>query len=359
MILSTIIIFILVLGLLVFVHELGHFITAKRSGINVEEFGFGLPPRLFGVKRGETIYSLNLLPIGGFVKIFGENGEEKTDERSFSAKSILCRAKILASGVFMNYLLAVILFSVAFTVGLPAIVEDGSGYVKDARIQITQVVSNSPAQKSGIAIGDQIVSLSVGGSQELVEVKEIIDVQKMVSKNVGKEVNVTIKRGDKTFVLDTIPRENPPEGEVALGIVLAKTALVSYPWYESLWRGFLFSITLTWEMISALFILASNFFRGSSGGFEVAGPVGIYQLTGQMSQLGINYLIHFVAFLNLNLAIVNILPFPALDGGRLLFLLIEKIKGKPINQKSERLANSIGLALLVLLMVFITYKDII
>lgn len=357
MLLTTIIIFILVLGLLVFVHELGHFITAKRAGIKVEEFGFGLPPRMFGVKKGETIYSLNWLPIGGFVKIYGEDGEGAKDPRSFSGRPIWQRAIVLVAGVLMNFLLAMFLFTLVFKIGVPAAVDEEVMNARDIKIQVTQVASNSPAQKAGLLMGDSISEVidASGAKKEISEIQELLN---FIQARKNQEITLKVNRGKETIFVKLLVRENPPVGEGSMGVALVKTGIVSFGWREAIKRGIIYSFQIIYLVVASFFGILFNLFRGISPGVEVAGPVMIYQLTGQMSQLGINYLLQFVAFLSINLAFINILPFPALDGGRLFFLLIEKIKGSPVNPIFERKANSVGLALLILLIAVITIKDV-
>ena len=356
----TIIVFILILGILIFVHEFGHYISAKKSGVRVEEFGFGFPPRIFAFKKGETTYSLNLIPVGGFVKIFGEErGEKKsTSKRAFYNKPAWQRAIILFAGVFMNLLVAAIFLSIVHGIGVPSFVEKGQeANYRNIQIQIVEVAKNSPAEKAGIKIGDAIFGLSF--NQEAVQIKEVEDVQNFIAGHIGEELNFTLKRGNETLQKVMIPRSNPPEGEGATGIAMSKTGLISYPWYKAIIKGFETAGKLIVTMISLFYLLIKTLILKGTMIGEIAGPVGIAALTSQMVQLGWVYVLQFTAILSINLAIINFLPFPALDGGRLLFLLIEKIKGKPIKFKTERLANSIGFAFLILLIIVITFRDIV
>lgn len=244
----TVIVFIVILALLVLSHEIGHFVAAKKAGVKIEEFGFGFPPRLLSFKKGETIYSLNLIPLGGFVKIYGEDGQHKEDSRSFSSQSVRQRFQMLISGVLMNIVLAIFLLTI----------------------------------------------LSI-------------------------------------FV---------------------------YPWYQGLWMGLVNTFYLIGLIIIALAqlfwqLILTGRFQG-----EVFGPVGIASLTGKVVEMGFLNVLYFTALLSINLAIINVLPFPALDGGRLLFLAIEKIKGKPVSQKTEKAIHTAGFALLILLMLIVTFRDI-
>jgi len=362
--LITILIFIVILGVLIFAHEFGHFIVAKKSGVRVEEFGFGFPPRLFGIKKGETLYSLNLIPIGGFVKIYGEQGEGKNEPNSFISKSASRRALILSAGVLMNFLLAVFLLSIGNKIGLPTVVDEhsGSGVVRAARVQIAEIASGSPAEIAGIRIGDIIQKLRAENEElaigEEVEVFKLEEVQSFIDRHKGETNILTIKRGSDVLDISLVPREIAPTGEGPLGVALVNTAVVSYPLLESLSKGVTDPINLTILIIIALGSIIHRAVIGLPVGEALTGPVGIYNVTSQAAEMGFVYLLQLTALLSINLAIINILPFPALDGGRLLFLGIEKIKGTPVSPKIENVIHTAGFAFLILLMLLITYKDL-
>lgn len=344
----TLLIFILILGILVLAHEWGHFIAAKKSGLTVEEFGFGFPPRIFSWKVNETIYSINLLPLGGFVKILGEDGSETDSHKSFSSKSAGIRSLIAAAGVTMNFLLGALLLIIGFYVGLPQVLDkENETIAKNVQIQIIAINHNSPAEEENLKLGDSIENFT-----------EISMLQDFINQNKGKEINLKIKRGQENLEIKTTPRINPPEGEGALGIALVKTGIVSYPWYESVWLGIKSSFIITWEIIKGFFELIKNLLTAGKVPQEVAGPVGIAVLAGQAINLGFIYLLQLVALISLNLAVLNLIPFPALDGGRLLFLAIEKIKGSKVNPKIENAIHSVGIVLLLALVTLITYRDI-
>ena len=344
----TLLIFILILGILVLVHEWGHFIVAKKSGLTVEEFGFGFPPRIFSFKINETLYSINLLPLGGFVKILGENDGEAGNLKSFASKSVGIRSLITFAGVAMNFMTGALILIIGFYIGLPQVInEENEAVAKNIQIQIVAIAHDSPAEKANLKLGDSIENFS-----------EISIFQDFIGKNKGKEINLKIKRGEDYLEIKTVPRINPSEGEGALGIALAKTGLVSYPWYQSVWLGIKSSFIITWEIIKGFFELIKNLLVFQKIPQEVAGPVGIAVLAGQAINLGFIYLLQLVALISLNLAVLNLIPFPALDGGRLLFLGIEKIKGSKVNPKIENAIHSIGIALLLALVVLITYRDI-
>ncbi|MDY0302717.1 MAG: RIP metalloprotease RseP [Candidatus Moranbacteria bacterium] len=370
----TALIFILILGVLIFVHELGHFLVAIRNGIKADEFGFGFPPRIVGavkndktgkyeivwgekeVKSKNTIFSLNWIPLGGFVKIKGEDGGT-LDKDSFATKSAWARIKVLAAGVTMNFILAWFLLSIVFMLGAPEAIEDDAR-VKDAKVQISQVIDESPAKEMGLAVGDQVVK-ACDGKSFCRTIGKVEELQNFINEHKGQEIVLTIKRGDEISELKGVPRKEYPDDQGSLGVSLARTALVQYPWYEAIGKG----LTAVFDMIILILVtlgaLIGQLFAGGKPAMDVAGPIGIAIMTKQVSALGLTYLLQFTAVLSINLGIINILPFPALDGGRILFILIEKIKGSPVNQKFEQMANSIGFALLLLLMVVVTFRDFI
>ena len=366
--LITIIIFFLILGLLIFVHEMGHFIAAKRAGAKVEEFGMGLPPRIFGIKRGETIYSINWLPIGGFCKILGEEGEGKDNSRSMASMPVGARAKIFAAGVAMNFLLAIVLLIIGYSIGLPtAFEENQTGTVIDPKVQIQEIVKDSPAEMAGLQVGDAIVKIkkpsfvpngTLKNKQEFEEknIGNVKDVQNFVGANKGEEIILEIKRGKEILEIAAVPKENS-EGVGILGIGLVKTGIVSYPIHKAIWMGIATTINLVIMIIVLFSGFLWNLIVGAPSGLEVAGPVGIAVLTGQMVDMGFVYILQFTALISINLALINIFPFPALDGGHLLFLGIEKIKGQPVKKELLNKINNAGFAFLLFLILFITAKD--
>lgn len=356
---STIIIFIIILAILVLVHEAGHFWVARRAGVRVDEFGFGFPPRIFKWQGKKTLYSINLIPIGGFVKIHGEQGEGKEDEDSFVSKSGGKRALILVAGVAMNFLLAAFLLGFGHGVGMPTGIsadEIKGGVVKSQKIQISGVADNSPAETIGLKIGDEIKSLESSGEREQPVSSE--DVSKFITQNSTHEISLEIQRGKDILRLSFMPRVNPPEGEGPLGVSLSDTAIVSFPWWKAIYKGAEDTINITIMIVVALAEIIYRAFAGQPVGEVLTGPVGIYNITSQAAGMGFIYILQLTALLSINLGLVNILPFPALDGGRLLFLGIEKIKGGPVNQKIENIIHTIGFAILIILMLFITWHDL-
>ena len=363
-------IFIILLGLLVFAHELGHFVMARRSGIKADEFGFGFPPRLAGVvwddavgrykiiwgsreiSSAHTIYSLNWLPLGGFVRIKGEDGEN-SDPDSFAKKSAWQRVSVLGAGVFANLIFAWLLISIVLTLGLPQpITPEERAQHPDAKIQIFEVKKGTPAQAMGLALGDEILTIN---GEKITSLKQVSDT---IAANRGREIEMRINRLGKEVTAVGTPRVAYPAGEGSLSISFGETAIVSYPWYEAVYRGILVTYNITLAILRALgMLIVSLFAAGTKASIDVAGPVGIIYLTKQMSNLGIAYLLQFAALLSINLAIINILPIPALDGGRILFILIEKFKGSPVSRSTEGMIHKIGFILLLLLMLIITVRD--
>lgn len=351
---STILIFTAVLSLLVFVHEFGHFITAKKAGIRVDEFGFGFPPRAFGIKRGGTVYSINWIPLGGFVKIKGEAGESSRDKDSFANKSAWTRGLVLTAGVIMNVLLAWTLLSVGYLIGMPQVIEDLSPYAKvsDPKVQIVSVLKGSPAEKAGLEEGDAVTA--IGG----MPVSSTDDIRTFTSAREGQTVTVTVRRKDQLIEKDVVPAMIKETGKPGMGVALVKTGFVSYPFWLAPVQGAVATWAFMKEILSAFFGLIKDLFVQQKVTVEFSGPVGIAILTSEVAKLGIRYLLQFTALLSLNLAVINILPFPALDGGRVLFLVIEKIRGRAVSRRIEVTAHNIGFALLMMLVLFVTFHDV-
>lgn len=326
----------------------------------MEEFGFGFPPRLFGVKRGETTYSINWVPFGGFVKILGENGEDKDDPRSFASKKVGIRSWVIVAGVVMNVLLAMLLLAIGNWVGVRVGLIDQAqlGQASNVKVQIIQVAPDSPAEQAGLRVLDEIISLSSDG--KLTEITTVERVQNFISQNLGREIKMRTRSGNQSREVSVVPRVKPPEGEGALGISLATTGVIRYPWYTAIGRGVTDSVFILQHTALGYATIIKNAISEGRPGVELSGPVGIAVITGQAARLGFTYLMQFTALISLNLAVLNIIPFPALDGGRLLFIGIEKLRrGKPVPKRVESAVNSVGFALLILLMVYVTSKDII
>lgn len=349
----TLLIFLVVLSVLVFVHEFGHFITAKKLGVRVDEFGFGFPPRAFSVKRGGTVYSLNWIPLGGFVKIKGEMADEATGRDSFATQSAPRRLLILAAGVTMNMLLAWLLFSAGAMIGLTETVDDvhTSATVRNRAVTVTDVIPDSPASTAGIAYGDSIAAVNGAPVVEVAALQETL-------RTASGEVTLTLKRGQTTRDVQVTPVVLEKTGKPGIGVGLLETGTVSYPFWYAPVRGAEITVMNTLAVFQAFGGLIAGIFTGKGVSADVAGPVGIAVATGEVARLGFIYLLQFTALLSINLAVINILPLPALDGGRVLFLIIEKIRRKPVDRRIEGIVHQIGFGLLLLLALFVTVQDV-
>lgn len=358
----SIIIFIIILGVLIFVHELGHFLVAKKSGIKVDEFGIGFPPKIWSKKVGETVYSLNAIPFGGFVKIVGEDPSEEVvpeEERSrnFAYKSKLIQTAVLGAGVVFNVIFAWILISVGSMFGLPTPVSEDPDRVANPRLVITQVSPSSPADRAGIKPGDVIHALSSEG-RVLDEISPQ-GVSNFIEAHSKEEVAFEIKRGQQNLTFNIFPEEGIVEGRSVVGVSMDMIGTLRLLPHEAFWESGKTTINLVGVIGVGLFDFIKDAFTGQGGFSQITGPVGIVGLVGDVSQLGIIYLLSFTAFISINLAIINLLPFPALDGGRILFVIIEAIKGSPIKPQIANTLNGIGFVLLILLMIAVTINDII
>ena len=351
----TLLIFLIVIAVLVLSHEFGHFIVAKWKGMRVDEFGFGFPPRLFGKQFGETFYSLNLLPFGGFVKIWGEDDVEGVnDSRNFASRSAWDRFLVLVAGVGMNFVLAYVLFTIGHGVGIPSVVGAGEG-ARDAVVRVADVISGSPAAEAGVEAGDSILALI--SSTETMQVLEIEQVQNFVKTHAGSMVTMVVGRAGGETRLSVTLRETAPQGEGFLGIAMVKVGIVQTLWYRAPWEGLLTTISTTKFVVEGLAFFFANIFTSDIAS-SVAGPVGIAQVAGEAGALGFVYLLQLVAVLSINLAVLNILPIPALDGGRVLFLIIEKLRGKPVEMRISQFAHTAGFVVLIFLMLVVTYFDL-
>lgn len=336
-----IVLVIIFLSILILVHEFGHFAAAKRFGLLVEEFGIGLPPRILGKKKGETLYSINALPFGGFVRIFGENREDVSslsaehDKRAFYRLPIWKRAIVLFAGVAMNFLFGWLMFSLVFASGVPR------------AVVITEVAKGSPAEMAGLKAGERI-----GGFENVSGLVSYINEHK------GESIVLQVERQGKTESIELTPRVAPPPGEGALGISLIDIGTEPRGVFLSIKDGFLASLSTVGAIFAALYHLIVGAIAGQQNLLaSVMGPIGIADTATQAANFGMIYLLQLIGLVSLNLVVVNILPFPGLDGGRLLFLLIERIKGSPLPAKAEQYVNTAGILLLMLLMVVILISD--
>lgn len=349
----ALLVFIIILGLIVFVHEFGHFIVAKRSGMRVEEFGFGFPPRIFGVKRGDTVYSVNWVPLGGFVKIKGENGEGEGDSDSFISKSIPRRAAVMLAGVTMNVILAFVLLSFGYAIGIPQALDapKAGAIVDNATVRVGGVRPGSPADKAGLKTDDVI--LAMDGSSA-----ENADALRQAIRSGSGDIKVKISRGGTESELVATPEVLSETGTRGLGLELFDVGNVRYPWYLAPVRGAEATLSMLISIAMSFYGLIAGIFAGAGVPAAVSGPVGIAVYTGDAVKIGFRYLIEFTAFLSLNLAVLNAIPFPALDGGRFLFIVVEAIRRRPVSRRVEGIVHQVGFALLMLLILAVTYRDL-
>ncbi len=337
--LTTLAATVFVFGMLVLVHELGHFVTAKLTGMRVSEFAIGFGPKLLWKKKGETEYSIRMIPLGGFNKIDGMDPEEVQDERSFSSKPVWARAIVIAAGSLMNFVLPVLLFTIIF-------LWNGIETVSDKPV-IGALIQGKPAVQSGISAGDTVLKVngvSIGTWREVVE-----------SIRVSKDsLTLEMRTADgRNRTVTMIPEIDPKSGRALIGIV---------PVINRQIPGFLDAVSLS---VKHTYLIAGNMLTGlgqmfiGRGDADLAGPIGVMKMTGEMAQLGFIPLLQFAAFLSINLGLINLLPVPLLDGGHIITLLLEAIRSKPLNATQIRYTQMVGIALLGLLMLFATFKDLI
>lgn len=356
MLILTIFVFILILGLLIFSHELGHFLAAKAAHIKVEEFAFGFPPRLFKKKKGETVYSVNALPLGGYVKLLGEDKNNR-DPRSYSQKSVPTRLAVAVSGVLMNLVLAWLLISIGFMVGMTPLVSDARnlGGRQEPMVVVAETLDGEPAQKAGIKSA-MVLESGLSG-EETIKFNSAADVRNFTARHQNQEAIITVRsledQKSQTFTLTL------GQGSAPLGVSLIESAKVRLGFLSALYWGARETIAAT----SVIFQFIVQFFKTlfvqgelSSAG---SGPVGMFVVTSQAVKMGFAFVIQLTALISINLAIFNILPFPALDGGRVVFLGLEGIfRRRVVKEKIENAIHALGFALLIALVIAITYRDI-
>ncbi len=359
--------FFIILSILVLIHELGHFLMARRIGVAVEEFGMGLPPRIVGKKIKGTLYSINWLPIGGFVKLAGEDEEEqsanshqqsarlKADSRKlkafFWARTKKERAAILLAGVTMNFFLAVAITSYLLTQGIQ---------VPAGRVHVERIMTGSPAEKAGVIEKDIIGSVMYQASGNT-QVKNIIapkDLIETTKAHLGEEITLVIVRNGTPISLTIVPRRESPKGEGPMGVAISDLELKTYPLYQIPFEAIRINLERAWAMLSSLGMTLWRLATLQSVAADVAGPIGIAQVTGQAVKFGFKAVLEFMSILSLNLAVLNVLPIPALDGGRLAFVFIEKIIGRKLRPAFERSTHQVGMLILFALIFLISINDI-
>lgn len=347
----TLILVIIAISVLILVHEWGHFYSARKLGVKVEEFGFGFPPKIFSRMRNGVKYSFNLFPFGGFVKIFGEHGEGEEKSESFVSRPAWQRFIILAAGVGMNLVLAWFFFSVGSGLGLPEISDE-----RGVPVSIVGISPASPAERVGLHFGDALLEMRAQAVNLRIETEE--DVSSFIEAYRGEPITILARRGDRVQEFNVTPRIAPPEGEGPLGVAMARLILQKTPWYLAPFEGARILGRTVWLTVRGLATLVWQLVFERGAGVAVSGPVGIFFFAQDSRALGASYFLQFLGLLSVNLAVLNFLPIPALDGGRIFFLLIEKCKGKRLNPHFENVAHTVGFVLLIFLMVLVTYKDI-
>lgn len=355
----SVLLFILIVFVLVMVHEYGHFLAARIFGVRVEEFAFGFPPRIVSKKKGDTLYSLNAIPVGGYVKLFGEDQEQILSEEeksvSLTGKSRWKQALILLAGVVFNALFAWVLLSAAFMIGVPS--SDENVTLSDTALTVTSVMTGTPAYKAGIQAGDKFISVSL-----LNEVRDIqsVDVFQSAVKDAGATpITVTYSRGNEIQTTEVTPEILSEGKDPMIGISLGMVGTAKL----SVWNSITHGLSAMWNLLVTTLMqfvdLISRAFNGTGNLSDLSGPVGIVHAVGDASHFGLGYVLFFAALISVNLAILNLLPFPALDGGRLVILGIEAIIQKSLNQKVVGWIHFGGFSLLILFMILVTYHDIV
>ncbi len=342
----TLLVFIIILGLLVFAHESGHFLSAKLTGVKVEEFAFGFPPRLICRKRGETKYCINLIPFGGYVKMLGEE-KESSSVRSFSSKRARIKLLIITAGVIMNFILAGILFSIGYMVGMTPIRVNPNviGGAQEHNVYIAQINDNSPAKMAGLKTGDIIEGFD--SNEEFSE---------YTRSNLGNKISLVIKRNNEQIVKEVVVSNNE---DAPIGVGVVDIPVVKLGFLKAIKYGFIeMALTTSYIFVMVKDVIAGIFRGKVSEG--IAGPVGIFNLTGEAIKMGFSYIVQWTAILSINLGIINILPLPALDGGRAIFILAEGVfRRKVLRSEIENILHFIGFVLLIAAIIAITFREVI
>jgi len=336
---TTIIATVLVFGLLVFVHEFGHFIVAKLVGMRVDEFAIGFGPKLFGFKRGETQYSLRIVPLGGFNKIAGMDPDEEQDQKSFSAKPIWARMAVIISGSAMNFLLPILLLTIVFF-------SSGVDTPSTAPI-LGSIFPDKPAAQAGLLPGDRVVSVDGGKVNDW---KEFVSI---IQESPGKQLAISFSRNEKLLQTTIRPEFDSKANRALIGVM---------PLIDHYSPGFVASVGLainrTITITGSMIVGIAQMITGKIAA-DVAGPIGVAQMTGEVAQMGLVPLFQFAAFLSINLGLINLLPVPMLDGGHVAALAVEGLRGKPLSRQKMQFIQMVGFTLLILLMVLATFKDIV
>lgn len=349
-----------ILVLLIVVHELGHFVMAKIFGVKVDEFGVGYPPRAFSFGRiGETEYTLNWIPFGGFVRLMGDDDTQRHGKGSLLDAPRYAQALILLAGVTANAILAWVLFAGALTMGVPTVI-DAPTPGEEAHLYVSQVVPGSPAAVGGIATGDEVLSVQDPKGVRI-DILTPESVKAFASARGGQALAVTFKHIGTTTVATMRPANAVVPGSAgkpALGIGLALVANHPLAWHHALIAALPETLDAFRTTAQSLWTMIAGSVKGTADISDVVGPIGLISIVGQASQNGFGNVIKLAAFISVNLAIINLIPIPALDGGRLLVLAIEAVFRRGAPKLAVQILNAAGIALIIILMVFVTYHDI-
>lgn len=355
----NIFIFLIILIALILVHEYGHFVTAKWIGAKVEEFGIGYPPKAFNFgKIKGTVFSFNWIPFGGFVRIFGEQREkdDDNDPEAFYSKSKSKQAFVIFAGVLFNFLFAWILLSTSFIIGAPVSADINDPTIKDQKLVITSVFENTPAYNAGLKTGDEVLSIKIGENEYFPQIAS--DFQEIIANSLGQEMVIKIKEFNLEKEIKVSAEFNQELQKSRLGVGIDRIGVKKTDLFSALISGLKASFNMLKMIFNAFVKLIYGAITGSADLSQITGPVGIVKAVGDAYDFGLSYLLSFTALISINLVIINLLPVPALDGGRLLFLGIEAITRKRIKIKIARIANTIGFFALILFMLVITFNDI-
>jgi len=346
-------IFIITLILLVLIHEIGHFLAARLFNIRVLEFGFGFPPKIKSIKKGESEYSFNLIPLGGFVRLHGEDGKHPKDKKSFAYKPWWKKLIVVSAGVVFNFFLAAIVLVIGYNLGMPRIISD---YSKAAdrgvknQVTIVKVEKDSPAEGIKLSKGDIILKVN---QEKISDTKEF---QNTLKKYAGQEIAIGFERDDRSLEKKvTIHKEK----KALLGVTIINNQIYRFSFFKSLWIGFREAGVVIGFIAVGIYGLVTELIVSGAVSGDVAGPVGIFFIAASVSKLGFIYILQFIALLSINLGLVNLFPFPALDGGRIIFAFLEGARGKRLNPALENTIHMIGFLILIAFIVLIFARDII
>lgn len=348
-----ILVFIITIAFLVLIHELGHFSVAKLFGVRVEEFAFGFPPKLWSKKKGETEYSFNLLPLGGFCRLYGEDGKHQKNNRSYGSKTWWQKLLIGAAGVLANFVFAALLLMIAYNIGVPRLVSDYSkfsGVQTTYQIIVADVEKDSIAKQAGFKSNDIITAIDDDKIENVEELKA------KLNSLANQQAEITVKRDNQEKDFEVLLK--PEDGNVTLGVILVENPIYKFGFFKSIWIGIRETGMLIGYITASIYLLIKELISSGKVSEAVAGPVGIYYAASGVSKLGLIYVLQLIAYLSVNLGIINILPVPALDGGRIIFNIIEGIRRKPLDPRIENTIHSIGFILLMILIILIFYRDI-